>query len=1439
MDHSATNQEDTKNEVLAATVPPSEAQTDGNGNGEDRPATGCGRDSNNDAKFATARALPKIRFSASGVNEETEGGKYGDDYSKKSAPSAAFVKQSPEDDREDETDKCGPLPESSLKPTITSVAKSTNSRRQRNSLALRKNSSINFSSALAVSSDVSHDVNDTASNALQATVDGSVTSGISSGRKDGIRVISTTSSWHLMRWTCLNPALSLRAQLMLSFGFVSITMISFVMVVCIAVAILSGQNVNKETVDTFDALTLRIEGKTVRYMAEFLTYRLIPDDLVDIVWEMTRDRMAGYPSSPGYAEDNHVPFFDVDSGTNRYPIVFPPLPLPWQLKNNVNNDNYKEHIHDRWQWYIAHGGELGLSTRSAMYLMQGICDPNATDTSTGENCTEANNDLRTGGSVAPTETNALLHRKSADLSPALKAMYEYHQDVKSLGIAFANDGAGSAVQFPHYEIHTHGFYTSEGCDWMRQPNPFAPERSIGTERMIKRCHPAGARVSYRNYNPMEQGWCQQQAIEPSKVHSDGPHIDPSWYGRDEQLWSLIVGRSIYDRVTSEFIGCIRINVVLEFLKQVLLESRVTESSHATVVKCDHDGTVIASSAWKMATKNETITIDALNVGVTKETYSELMNLVNYDEPWETSDLRKAYEAFVVEQDGFTIGAYPMPPPPASYDPTYKPAFFAIKSINSEDVFGQLYSSQEWVDNKVEGLVNLSFLIGIIGIVTVLLITAMVANRLTSPLRFMNEVATEIVNTYINNNEDGIAFSQPTKYASCCTPKTEVSEVVAEFQKMIGRFSGTANAKAMKHQYTEVKNRFDMFEEFADVYKSRQSGGFSYKITEGNYQQPAVDASTGVQNDILKRQHLGTLLCGEEGDVSKLGSLRRSSSTGSMTYASVKKKRGLASPLFFWMVFLIATPLLVTTSTLSIIVMYHISVDFPALVEEARADFVNLDLFALQVYVNLRANFVSEVTSRSTRDLHLGSRYVSWLLFGGIQRKEAFTELTSGAEACKTAASLAECHYVEEHPCDCSWHDETPDITCQCYNDDTRYLQVPFFTCESLDTMADGDRNTTSYPAVASSPTATAWWTDVNSVPGSQKGSNASGHDTTYDRLRVLSAMPLYTPLYNYDNFKDRVEGMFVAMEEDGLFLGYYGCQPMAFVSQWQSSKENGAPDFRPELCPEGKYGFDPRCREWYNTGREGYLENNTFIHLTSPYLFGQGDRHGQSATAALFDPKTKKHVGQALVDFQTTPIFEALAAENTPFEEGGFPVMITPDNDIFGGDTVIAPGYSSYMGPRPITEILRDMNLFACTESDCDQLEVAFETISKMKRGEKNLTSVPTTGEDGSVANAFAAYAPVNVKILTPRNSADFASGVDSKDHMIYSLSFAVSERAILAPFKAIEDDVARQRNIAIVILCIVILLSTLLVVYLSNKFAVSIADPMLYLLDLIRHVNR
>jgi len=263
--------------------------------------------------------------------------------------------------------------------------------------------------------------------------------------------------------------------------------------------------------------------------------------------------------------------------------------------------------------------------------------------------------------------------------------------------------------------------------------------------MINNCHPAGKQDLFREYNPMEQSWCQEQALEPDKIHIDGPHLHPNWHDRDEFLWSLTVGKAIYDRVTNAFIGCIEIALVLDFLKQVLVDTRVTEHSEVTVVRWDSRGTVIASSARNMTLEPESISVNELNVGVSTHDWTLLKNLVDYDDSWDGASLREAYEFFFIEKDGFVVGAYPIPPPPTSHDPYYRPDFLVITSIWKDDIFRDVYTSLETVDDNLKELVRLSLTVGVVGIAAVIFIVAMVSNRLTSPLNFMNDVANEIVN----------------------------------------------------------------------------------------------------------------------------------------------------------------------------------------------------------------------------------------------------------------------------------------------------------------------------------------------------------------------------------------------------------------------------------------------------------------------------------------------------------------------------------------------------------------------------------------------------------------------------------------------------------------------------------------------------------------------
>jgi hypothetical protein len=61
----------------------------------------------------------------------------------------------------------------------------------------------------------------------------------------------------------------------------------------------------------------------------------------------------------------------------------------------------------------------------------------------------------------------------------------------------------------------------------------------------------------------------------------------------------------------------------------------------------------------------------------------------------------------------------------------------------------------------------------------------------------------------------------------------------------------------------------------------------------------------------------------------------------------------------------------------------------------------------------------------------------------------------------------------------------------------------------------------------------------------------------------------------------------------------------------------------------------------------------------------------------------------------------------------------------------------------------------------------------------------------------------------------------------------------MLEPFDKIEDDAQKRMNVAIGILSVLIAAATIVVIYISHRVATSITEPMLYLLELTRSINR
>ena len=957
--------------------------------------------------------------------------------------------------------------------------------------------------------------------------------------------IGTKSDW--LHKLCLRPGLSLKTQMMLSFGTINFVTILFVVAVCIILTAVAGRNVHADASTTFEMLGLETQGKTSRYLAESLSPRLMSFDLLDFMHEVTLDRFHGYPEP----SDLYVPFLDKVSGTNKYPIIGPPMPLQWNLDSNLNSETADEHVQSRWKYYQ----NRPANTVHAGFHFQGICNPNATTvTEPGyieEECTEANNQLPTGGTVRPSDLTEMIHKKGSDIIPILRLLFETREDVRDMGVYFMNNGAGASITYPHYTMVPNSTYISAGCEWMNQPNPYDPSRTIGTQAMIDNCREEGVVVDTSLYNPMERQWCFEQALNPDEtIVSIGPD---AW---DNGNWLLFFGKALYDRITNDLVGCTYVGTSLRTVNGELNKAKVTPLSDIMIATWNRDGTVVASSR-EVEEDGRVFPVYESNIGVSEGKFEELLNLVDFDTEWDPVEVRSKYENFTYLSDSnYFVSSYPVPSIPNEYDKKYRPYFLLFAATPAEEVFKELKNVETIVDDKVGEVTIFSILVGLIGLLISTLIIVLMANMLTSPLRSMNDVAQEIVDNFGDPTkekkimESGDMISKESR----CTPKTELSDVVKEFNKLVKSFSGSSMAKSERGKNTEVENLFTLTNEFSELYSKRGDSTFAYKI-----EQPYTD-----ENDFIN-----------------YGSNQNSSSTTATTYVNSKpSKSGGFSPLFLWTVGLIVTPLIITSAIISAVVMSTVSVSFAEGMNDAKEYFVDFQTNALSVHARLRSDLVSEITSEATHDLHVLTRISEWLLFGAIDRADSFTSMTSAQDQCKTYGNVSECPFVIENTnCDCEFNETA------CLQDNwparASKAQEVYFTCQALGAAADGDRNSSGFPDKMFSIEGNVWWDDQERLPGWEKGSNASGHDTSYDRMRVISAVPIFQALYNYNPSDGTKLGTYVMFEADGCYTAYSsGCdraEGHILGARWNSDEENGAALLRPELCPLGKIGFDPRC----------------------------------------------------------------------------------------------------------------------------------------------------------------------------------------------------------------------------------------------------------------------
>ena len=257
-----------------------------------------------------------------------------------------------------------------------------------------------------------------------------------------------------------------------------------------------------------------------------------------------------------------------------------------------------------------------------------------------------------------------------------------------------------------------------------------------------------------------------------------------------------------------------------------------------------------------------------------------------------------------------------------------------------------------------------------------------------------------------------------------------------------------------------------------------------------------------------------------------------------------------------------------------------------------------------------------------------------------------------------------------------------------------------------------------------------------------------------------------------------------------------GCQPSHFVaSHFKSDEVNRAASIDPKLCPLGKYGYDPRCRDWYTTGRQLYQDTRRPMHITAPYLSANLE-FSASATSPIANPETQEYVGQMLLDFFPSSLSSVFKGLDEPVA-----FVITPHDGGTGDDTVIGPDRLNSWEPAPIIDLLFQHD----EESSRYRNDFATEILSRMKNGESGYDTFVRTTKNGSTETLKLAFEPVEARVLLPLDPSEFSRGVNRSDVLVYSVGVAYRADDFELPWQKIEDDLSDDlKRLRIIYLCII-----------------------------------
>lgn len=821
--------------------------------------------------------------------------------------------------------------------------------------------------------------------------------------------------------------------------------------------------------------------------------------------------------------------------------------------------------------------------------------------------------------------------------------------------------------------------------------------------------------------------------------------------------------------TGNLICVSTVGVFAETLHNILRSSASDDDAELFIIRYGDD-TVFASSIHD-GTSPQNITKSGV---VSTEVLEQLRKTVDYT----------GRSLGVIVSDAKSYTAYPLPTLPVNHTIDAHPEYLLIRAIPN-DVF-DLSNLDDAIRTEVAQVWVVSALIGVGGIALVLLIVWLVSRALTKPLLWIKQVAWQVVNR-MGESKFGVAtdVSRPPLMA-----RTEVDDLVSAFKEMFHAFGGKHAAIPVEHELHEIPNHFEWNREYEQLLSKTSSGNESIDDV--------------IETAKLLSEEAALALPSSSGRMPEEAlSQPRKHSGENIRYSPKENMSQLESPgfhisrtsLFIWILFLIVFPFLVTNGTISAVVSDHIVNSLGTLVVSVGHESTELEVKAVQSRAVLSAFLAGLTVGKKLQDLYIMTRIAGWLFYDGISRSTGFTTIDEIAQVCRVyerGTCPLESNF-DRTLCACRWKDIGQEQCVMVNHTDPRNLQRKLFFCQARDSNnVTGDRHEAAsfgQPGIDDSPGTTLFWDDIDSVPGSSKGVNASGYYTTYDRIRVSSALSMIEiPMYNYMTQLGRRKHFltsYLAFEADGMMSGYKGCQQsFSAASIFQSNEYNGAAEIDPKLCPLGKFGYDPRCREWYDTGRRLYHQSRRASYITNPYLTA-GGYFAAAATAPVANPATNEYLGQMLLDFSPTKIMELLSDVGN-----GMGFIMTPFDNT---DSIVLTLGDDEWEPVSVKDYL-----FEFDKGDVSVYIQNFEKaiLNKMTAGETGYETFTRSTSDGGEESLIISFAPVKAMSLLPLDPSDFSRGVNQTLELVYSIGMIYRADEFDSPWEIgkdeLDEDMAR-----------------------------------------------